>query len=258
MDVNGKAALVTGGSSGIGRETALTLARAGARVAVADIDADKGAETVAALEGIGTEALFISLDVTDEASWRQAVEAAVGRFGRLDVLVNAAGIELVRMIHETSLDDFRRVMSVNLDGVFLGTKYGIAAMSKTGGGSIINISSIAGIRGYGRQTAYCASKGGVRLLTKAAAVEAAQNGLNVRVNSVHPGVIDTAMTRGMFGDRGDDAHQQRWEKLADLAPIGRVGEPSDIANMILYLASDASSFVTGAEMVVDGGITATG
>ena len=123
---------------------------------------------------------------------------------------------------------------------------------------IINISSIAGIRGYGKQTAYCASKGGVRLLTKAAAVEAAQGGLNVRVNSIHPGVIDTAMTRGMFGNRDDDARQQTWSKLADLAPLGRVGEPADIANMVLYLASDASSFVTGAEMVVDGGITATG
>lgn len=258
MDVTGKVALVTGGSSGIGRETAMTLARAGARVAIADINAENGAETVATLEGLGSEAVFVSLDVADEAAWEQAVETVVGRFGRLDILVNAAGIELVRTLSETSLADFRRVMAVNLDGVFLGTKYGVEAMSKSGGGSIINISSIAGIRGYSKQSAYCASKGGVRLLTKAAATEAAQNGLNVRINSVHPGVIDTAMTRGMFGSRDDDARQKTWNRLAELAPIGRVGEPSDIANMILYLASDASSFVTGAEMVVDGGITATG
>lgn len=258
MDVRGKVALVTGASSGIGRQTALTLGRAGARVVVADVNADGGGETVSALEGMGVDALFVTLDVTDETAWQKAIETTLSRFKRLDVLVNAAGIELVRTIADTSLEDFRRVMSVNLDGVFLGTKYGIEAMAKAGGGSIINISSIAGIRGYAKQTAYCASKGGVKLLTKAAATEAAQNGTNVRVNSVHPGVIDTAMTRGMFGDRNDENRQKTWNRLADLAPIGRVGEPSDIANMILYLASDASSFVTGAEMVVDGGITATG
>lgn len=258
MDVTGKVALVTGASSGIGRQTALTLGRAGARVVVADVNAEGGGETVSALEDMGMEAVFVPLDVVDEAAWQQAIKTTLDRFGRLDVLVNAAGIELVKTLFDTTLEDFRRVTSVNLDGVFLGTKYGTEAMAKNGGGSIINISSIAGIRGYAKQSAYCASKGGVRLLTKAAATEAAQNQLNVRINSVHPGVIDTAMTRGMFGSREDEGRQKTWNRLADLAPIGRVGEPSDIANMILYLASDASSFMTGAELVVDGGITATG
>jgi len=256
MDLTGKVALVTGGASGIGRQTAELLAKHGAKLAVADMNAEGGEAACAAIQAAGGEALFVPLDVTDEAAWEAALATVADRFGRLDVLVNAAGIELVKMLHETSLADFRRVMAVNLDGVFLGTRYGVAAIGETGGGSIINISSIAGIRGYARQTAYCASKGGVRLLTKAAAVEAAENGLEVRVNSVHPGVIDTAMTRGMFGDPDDANRQEAWGKLARFAPMGRTGEAMDVANLILFLASDASAFCTGAEFVVDGGVTA--
>jgi len=256
MDLSGRVALVTGGASGIGRQTAELLAEHGARLVVADMNSAGGEATCATIQAAGGEALFVPLDVTDEAAWEACMATVADRFGRLDVLVNAAGIELVKMLHETSLADFRRVMAVNLDGVFLGTRFGVAAIAEAGGGSIINISSIAGIRGYTRQTAYCASKGGVRLLTKAAAVEAAESGLNVRVNSVHPGVIDTAMTRGMFGDPEDANRQETWGKLARFAPLGRTGEAMDIANVILFLASDASAFCTGAEFVVDGGVTA--
>jgi len=256
MDLSGRVALVTGGASGIGRQTAELLAEHGARLAVADMNAAGGEATCASIQTAGGEALFVPLDVTDEAAWEACMAMVADRFGRLDVLVNAAGIELVKMLHETSLADFRRVMAVNLDGVFLGTRFGVTAMADSGGGSIINISSIAGINGYARQTAYCASKGGVRLLTKAAAVEAGQNGLNVRVNSVHPGVIDTAMTRELFGDPDDASRQESWGRLAQMAPLGRTGAAMDVANVILFLASDASTFCTGAEFVVDGGATA--
>ncbi|MDP6344579.1 MAG: glucose 1-dehydrogenase [Alphaproteobacteria bacterium] len=255
MDVQGKVALITGGASGIGRQAALLLAERGAGVAVTDIDAAGGADTVAAIAAAGGEAAFFPLDVTDEAAWEAAMAAVLERFGGLAILVNSAGIEMVRKIPDTSLADFRKVTSINLDGTFLGTKYGMAAM-RDGGGSIINISSIAGMIGVMRQLAYCASKGGVRLLTKAAAMEAAHYGYKVRVNSVHPGTTDPPMVRGMVSHRDEAGQQEALEKLRQLHPIGRLGQPMDIANAILFLASDASDFVTGTELVVDGGYTA--
>jgi 3(or 17)beta-hydroxysteroid dehydrogenase len=254
--VDGKSALVTGAASGIGRATAMLLAKEGATLVIADVNEAGGRETVTSIAGAGGTAMFHRLDVTSESAWSAAVDAAVTRFGRLDILVNNAGVETIKLIPETSLEDWRKLMSVNLDGVFLGVKTAIAAMRKSGGGSIVNISSVAGINGYARQAAYCASKGGVRLLTKAAAVECGEQGWGIRVNSVHPGVIDTPMARLMLQGVDPEVAAKRWERLKALHPIGHVGEPGDIAAAVLYLASDAAKFITGSELVVDGGMTA--
>jgi len=256
-DVSGKVALVTGGASGIGAETARLLAANGASVVVADINAERGEATAAAIRAAGGQSAYVSLNVTSEASWEAAVGKAVEQFGGLHIVVNGAGIELTAKIADTSLEDFHRVMAVNVDGVFLGIKHAMPALRDSGGGSIINISSIAGIRGYSRQIAYVASKGAVRLMTKAAATEAAYYGFNVRVNSVHPGVIDTPMVQGMMAHHDEERQKAAMEKMRQMHPLGRVGQPIDIANAILFLASDASSFMTGSEVVVDGGITAT-
>ncbi len=256
-DLNEKVALVTGGASGIGAETARLLAAKGAAVAIADIDAEGGAANAAMITKAGGRAAHITLDVTSEASWEAAMAAVVAQFGGLHILLNGAGIELVAKIVDTSLADFQKVMAVNLDGVFLGIKHAMPTMRDSGGGSIINISSIAGLRGYMRQIAYCGSKGGVCLMTKAAAMEAAHYGYNVRVNSVHPGAIETPMVEALVAHRDAAGQKAAMEKMRQMHPIGRMGQPIDIANAILFLASDASSFMTGAEIVVDGGITAT-
>jgi len=256
-DVSGKVALVTGGASGIGEETARLLASNGAAVAVADINYEGAAANAAVIEAAGGQAIAISLDVASEASWDAALATVSERFGGLHILVNCAGIEFVAKISDTSLADFQKVMSVNVDGVFLGMKTALPVMRDSGGGSIINISSIAGLRGFLRQSAYVASKGAVRLMTKAVATEAAHYGYNVRVNSVHPAAIDTPMVRSMVARHDEEGRQVALGKMADHHPIGRMGQPIDIANAILFLASEASSFMTGSEVVVDGGVTAT-
>lgn len=245
----GKIAIVTGAASGIGAQTARLLAAQGAKVVVADLDAARAAPVAAEIGGHA-----IAMDVTREDDWSRTVAETVSTFGALDVLVNCAGIELVRTLADTSLEQWRRVMSVNLDGVFLGIRAAIPAMRS--GGSIVNVSSVAGINGFSKQAAYCASKGGVRLLSKAAAVECAEAGLGIRVNSVHPGIIETPMTRDILDgvDAATRPHiEARWKALH---PVGRLGQASEVAQCILFLASDASAFVTGAEMVVDGGLTA--
>ncbi len=252
--VKDKVALVTGAASGLGRAQAKMLAEHGARVAAADIDAAGGEQTVAEIAAACGEAAFWPLDVTDEAGWQATVAAVVDRFGRLDVLVNNAGVELVKSIPETSFAEWRRLMAVNLDGVFLGTRAAIGVMGA--GGSIVNISSVAGLIGFTGQAAYCASKGGVRLLTKAAAVECAEAGLGIRVNSVHPGVIDTPMYRAFTAGLDEAEAAAAMGRIAALHPLGRVGEPLDVAGSVLFLAGDDSKFMTGAELVVDGGLTA--
>ena len=261
-DVSGKVALVTGGASGIGAETARLLAAKGAAVAIADINAEAGAANAKDINAAGGEAVYLPLDVSSESAWEATMAAVLEKFGGLHILVNGAGIELVRKIADTSLADFQKVMAVNLDGVFLGIKYAMTAMRDTkqgpGGGSIINISSVAGIQGHMRQIAYAGSKGGVRLMTKAAAAEAAQYGYDVRVNSVHPGTIETPMVQGMIAHRDEAGQKAAIEKIRQMHPIGRLGQPIDIANAILFLASDASGFMTGSEVVVGGGMTATG
>lgn len=254
--LSGKVALITGAASGLGRASALLLAEQGARIAAADLNAEAGEATVAQIAAAGGEAAFFPLDVVDEDGWTATVAGVIERFGKLDVLVNNAGIELVQSIPETSFEEWRRVMDVNLDGVFLGIKAAIQGMRQSGGGSIVNISSVAGINGFSRQAAYCASKGGVRLLTKSAAVECAEGGLNIRVNSVHPGVIDTPMYQAFFDGMDEQSAKVAEERFTALHPIGHVGAPDDVAQCVLFLASDASKFVTGSEMVVDGGLTA--
>jgi len=250
--VSGKTAIVTGAASGLGSGIASLLAKEGAKVIAADINDKGGKSVVDEIVKQGGEAIFRKHDVASENDWKELVRTVVERFGGLDVLVNCAGVHIAASVEETTFEKWRWVMSINLDGVFLGTKYGAEAMKKTGGGSIINISSTAGLIGTPNAIAYSASKGGVRLLTKAAAIEfsKAYSNYNIRVNSVHPGVIKSAMSAPLINDPVANKLLLGW------TPIGYFGEPKDIAYGVLYLASDESRFVTGSEMVIDGGWTA--
>jgi len=251
--VKGKVAIVTGAASGLGRATALLLSKEGAKVTVSDINEVSGKEVVREIKRGGGEAIFVKHNVTSETDWNKVIEKTVAEFGRLDILVNNAGVMLIKELEKTSLEEWRWLMSVNLDGVFLGTKYAILAMKETGGGSIVNMSSAAGIIGTVDNTsAYCASKGAVRLFTKAAALECSKagRGYNIRVNSVHPGVIETPMTAPMLKD------ETMGKNMEQVQPIGYLGKPIDVAYAVLYLASDESRLSTGSELVVDGGWTA--
>jgi len=252
--VDGKTAIVTGAASGIGRATALLLAREGAWVLGTD-RAEGGLSSLASeLESCPGGGATAAHDVTSEADWQRVVDQALQARGQLDVLVNNAGIVIDRSFLETSLDEWRRVMAVNLDGTFLGTRFGAEAMGRGGGGSIVNLSSVYGLVGGPGVSAYCASKGGVRLFTKAAALECASAGFGVRVNSVHPGFVETPMITDSLEASPDPAAARR--ALERLHPQNRLGEPEEVAAAILYLASDESRFVTGSELVIDGGMTA--
>ena len=251
--VQGKVCLVTGASLGLGAATARLLAREGARVAITDLREPEGRALADEIVNSGGEAIFVRHDVALEAEWREAIALAVKRFGRLDVLVNNAGVALAGGVEATSLDQWRWLMSINLDGVFLGTKHAVEAMKATGG-SIINLSSIEGLIGDPNLAAYNASKGGVRIFTKSVALDCAKRGYRIRVNSVHPGYIWTPMVEGYVGAH-PDAEAAR-QALVALHPLGHIGEPDDIAYGVLYLASDESKFVTGSELVIDGGYTA--
>ena len=247
-----KIALVTGGASGIGQATAELMAREGATVVLTDLQDGAGNDVAAAIVSAGGTARYLHHDVTDEADWKKVIATVQADHGRLDILVNNAGVGGNSLpVDETPLEIWRATMAVNLDGVFLGVKHGVAAM-KESGGTIINTSSILGVVGLPLTAPYAASKGGVRLLTKAVAIECAARGLNIRVNSVHPGFIDTPMVGGAI-QRGGPA---RREAILQSQPTGQMGEPSDIAEGILYLASDAAKFVTGSELVIDGGYLA--
>ena len=248
--LDGKVALVTGAAAGLGRAAALRMAEQGARVVVADVLDEAGAD---AASEIGASARFERLDVTQPEDWSRAMKATQEAFGRLDVLVNNAGVVILGDVESLSLEDWRRVHAVNLDGVFLGCRHGVEAM-KRGGGSIVNLSSVSGLVGGHNLAAYNSSKGGVRLLTKSVALHCARAGYGIRCNSVHPAFIETAMVRSMV-EASDDPERTR-RTLARQIPLGGVGEPDDVAHMIVYLASDESKFVTGAEFVVDGGVTA--
>ncbi len=250
--VKGKVAVVTGAGGGLGRAQANLLASEGARVVVTDIDITALEKTAAAVNSRGGECVCVRHDASNESDWAKVMNRTLEEFGRLDVLVNNAGVIFYKKIEDTSLDEWRRLMSVNLDGVFLGVKFAIETMRKTGGGSIVNIASVAGIIGNPDAAAYHASKGGVRSLTKAAAIECSKAGYgyNIRVNSIYPGVIDTAMAEELKQDEAKYKTALSWH------PIGHFGEPEDVAYGVLYLASDESKFLTGSELVIDGGWTA--
>jgi 3(or 17)beta-hydroxysteroid dehydrogenase len=244
----GKTALITGGASGIGRATAALFHAEGAKVVATD-------RNEAGLAALGPDAdLVLPQDVTDEACWRQVIDAVVEKFGRLDILINSAGIALKGNIETATLEDWRKTQAVNVEGTFIGCREAIRAMKQTGGGSIVNLSSVAGIIGDAQSAAYCASKGAVRLLTKSAALHCGRAGYNIRLNSVHPSFADTAMVQELIASSKNPERVR--EGLARAAPMGRMGKAEEVANTVLFLASDESSFTTGAEFVVDGGLTA--
>jgi 3(or 17)beta-hydroxysteroid dehydrogenase len=249
--VDGKVALVTGGASGLGKATVKVLAREGARVVIADVN-EAGAKQLAG--ELGGAALALRLDVTSEADWQRAIAETVRAFGGLHVLVNNAGIVVVRSIEDTTVEELRRVLAVNVEGVFLGCKHALPAMRASGGGSIINLSSAAGLVGTPPFAAYSASKGAVRLLTKTVAAHCLALGYPIRCNSIHPGGMDTPMVQGLGGAVAGAGPTT----LAVLAKIqgGPGGQPEDVANLALFLASDEARHLNGSEIAIDAGLTA--
>ena len=246
-----KVVLLSGGASGIGAETARQVVREGGKAVLADRDEAKGRALSAEL---GASAHFVPLDVTQEASWQSAVAATLERFGALHGLLNAAGIGVRNSIEDCTLEEFRRVNDVNSLGTFLGCKTAIPAMKDSGGGSIVNISSVLGLRGAAYAMAYCASKGAVRTLTKSVALHCAQMKYDIRCNSVHPGYIDTPMIAPRLDEtQGNMSGRQA---LEEMHPLGRLGRADEVASMILFLLSDESTFSTGSEFICDGGLTA--
>ena len=252
--VKGKVALVTGGASGLGKSTAELLVAEGARVAVTDIDEAAGRAVVDHInESNAASAIFLRHDVTDEDQWKSALRDVTESFGGLHILVNNAGISLTRNVEELELEEWRRVHAVDLDSVFLGCKHAIKDIAVSGGGSIVNISSIAGIIAGHNMAAYNSAKAAVRHLSKSVALHCARKGYNIRCNSVHPAFVDTPILdeyRERFGA------EEALRKLGRQVPMGRVGLPVEVAYGILYLASDESTFTTGSELIIDGGISA--
>ncbi len=247
--LEGKVALISGGSRGQGAVEAKLFAQEGARVVLGDILDEEGKRVEREITDMGCEAVYVHLDVTSEEDWAKAIATTETKFGKLDVLVNNAGVSIgKRGIEDTTVDHWDHIMEVNVKGVFLGTKCAIPAMRRAGGGSIINISSTAGIVAIGRSAAYNATKGAVRVFSKATAIQHAKD--RIRCNSVHPGPIDTPFLQELMDN--PVLLQERLKKV----PLGRIGTPEDVAYGVLYLASDESSYVTGSELVIDGGSTA--
>jgi NAD(P)-dependent dehydrogenase (short-subunit alcohol dehydrogenase family) len=247
--VEKKVVLISGGASGIGAATARLVVREGGKAVLADRDQARGG---ALAEELGKSAIFVPLDVTEEPAWTKAVATAVETFGGLHGLLNAAGVGVRNSIEDCTLDEYRRVNDINSMGTFLGCKHAIPAMRTSGSGSIVNISSVLGLRGASYAMAYSASKGAVRSLTKNVALHCAQ--MNIRCNSVHPGYIDTPMIAPRLAGTIDNMTGRQW--LETLHPLGRLGRADEVASMILFLLSDESSFSTGSEFVCDGGLTA--
>jgi NAD(P)-dependent dehydrogenase (short-subunit alcohol dehydrogenase family) len=250
--VSGKVALVTGAASGIGRACVEILAREGAEVILTDVQAS-GEEVAVTIRNSGGKARFIHHDVASESEWIDVIASVEKQSGRLDILVNNAGIAVAGLIHELTLDAWRRQMAVNVDGVFLGVKTALPLMRKSAGGSIINISSIAGLRGAANLSAYCTSKGAVRLFTKSVALECAAMQGGIRCNSVHPGLIETPIWAQVVPGSNEPMDLDAAATLR--VPLRRKGWPDDIAKVVLFLASDDSGYMTGEEVVVDGGMT---
>ena len=248
MRLEGKVAIITGGARGMGASEAKLFAREGAKVIICDLLEEEGRQIEAQIAEAGGEAMFLRMDVTQEKDWQDAVDRTVNRFGKLDVLVNNAGISSGSFSDSSSVDGWDRIMDINSKGVFLGTRSVIPKMVEAGGGAIVNISSIMGLVGSDTgHPAYHASKGAVRLFTKAAAVRHAKDG--IRVNSVHPGFMPPMATSG-------PDNEARRQAVIDNTPMGRRGRVEEVANAVLFLASDEASFITGAELAVDGGYTA--
>lgn len=258
--VDGKCALITGAASGIGRATARLLAAEGARVAVTDLHEAAARAVVDEIRAAGGEALPLALDVTDEAAWTATIQTVTAAWGRLEILVANAGIPLGKPVTETSLADWRRVMAVNVDGVFLAVKHALPLMRQGGKGSIVILSSAAGLKGLANASAYCASKGAVRLFAKSVALECAAQRDGIRVNSVHPGGVETpiwqksALWEPLLRRHGSE--EAVWQALCSGVPLQRFAAADEIAQAVLYLASDEAAYVTGAELVIDGGYSA--
>jgi 3(or 17)beta-hydroxysteroid dehydrogenase len=260
--LDGKVALISGGARGIGAETARLMIEAGATVVIGDVLDERGRETARAL---GDKALYVHLDVTSETDWNAAVATATGRFGKLDILVNNAGLFLGKDIESATLAEWERLSAVNLTGVFLGTKLCLSALRDAArdtphGSAIVNLASTAGIVGSTQDPLYSMTKGGVTLFTKSAALEFARKNYRIRVNSMHPGTIDTDMGGQVLVSRarnlGTNDIEMARQQVIERLPIGRMGTPTDIAKGIVFLASDDAAFMTGAGLVIDGGITA--
>lgn len=254
--MNQKVALITGGASGIGLAAAEALAKAGHHVVIADIQTEAANAAVDRLCSQQLSASAVQLDVSSEEAWRAAIERVKQEQGRLDVLVNNAGIGEGGTLEATSLDTFNRVMAINVNGVFLGCKYAIPLMERSGGGSVINVSSIFGIVADQLTVAYSASKGAVRTLTKAVALDCASRDSGVRVNSIHPGFIETPMVTGAAAVTPAEIIESYATRTVGQTPMGRFGQPDELGDVIAFLASDASRFMTGSEVTVDGGFTA--
>ncbi|QDC00699.1 glucose 1-dehydrogenase [Mesorhizobium sp. 8] len=263
--LDGKSALISGAATGIGAGTAGMLAEAGARVILGDISDEEGRAVAARIAAAGGVAHFIHLDVSSEADWAKAVTLAQKEFGGLDILVNNAGILFGRNVEEASLEDWQTMQAVNQAGTFLGTKHALPLLKKNAltspqGSSIVNLSSVSGLVGSPIDPLYSMTKGGIALFTKATAVGFGRSGYRIRVNAVHPGVVETAQGRQTFAARArklasGDAGEARSIALAN-HPIGRFGTVEDVANAIVFLASDDAGFITGSSLVVDGGLTA--
>ncbi|MDY7044573.1 MULTISPECIES: SDR family NAD(P)-dependent oxidoreductase [unclassified Virgibacillus] len=248
MKLENKVAIITGGGTGIGKKTALLFANEGAKLVITDINEESGRKTVDEIKALGSEGIFIKHDVSNEEDWKQVINETINHFSTIDVLFNNAGIYIIKPLVETELEEWNRLMSINVTGVFLGMKHAVPVMAKQKSGSVINASSVAGLNGAPGHVLYGASKGAVRIMTKDIAMEYANTG--VRVNSIHPGYIETAMANYATEQTG---HSK--EELDKTYPLGRMGKPEEVAKMVLFLASDDASFSTGAEFVIDGGAT---
>lgn len=261
--LEGRTALVTGGAGGIGSAVCRRLSADGAFVVVADLNRDRAGQVASEIAATGCSAVGVALDITDRTQWQAAIAAAVRGTGGLDILVNNAGGASMRSLENLSIDDWKRDIDVNLNGAFLGIKEALDVMKESArrtpsGGAIVNIASVSALIGSPGMPAYSAGKGGMRLFTKAVAVDFARRGYGIRVNSIYPGLIDTPLTKSLFESRtteAEDADAAR-ARILERYPIGRIGRPEEIAGAVSFLVSDDSSYMVGAELVVDGGLTA--